>query len=207
MPSGNVTLLFTVDKLECPSMIVHSASLRLNLHAKHGYCIVIGSRNSQLIITYFDYLQKRGKHGQGLVNVVFMQHEGAHKVRDVTESTRHVILADNKGHRYTYDTSNFNSTPFAHVVHGKYNLVADDNVTLNLGELHVKDGGIYTMVVQPNLHTHKLEAVEFVNKAPKNVSVLYQIPQYIVITMAEILFSVSGLQLAYSQVSAKLVTD
>jgi len=52
MPSGNVTLLFTVDKLECPSMIVHSASLRLNLHAKHGYCIVIGSRNSQLIITY-----------------------------------------------------------------------------------------------------------------------------------------------------------
>ena len=53
----------------------------------------------------------------------------------------------------------------------------------------------------------QLEAVEFVNKAPKNVSVLYQIPQYIVITMAEILFSVSGLQLAYSQVSAKLVTD
>ena len=53
----------------------------------------------------------------------------------------------------------------------------------------------------------QLEAVEFVNKAPKGVSVLYQIPQYIVITMAEVLFSISEIQLAYSQVSGKLVTD
>ena len=48
-----------------------------------------------------------------------MEHESSHKVRDVTESTRHVILADNKGHRYTYDTSDHTSTPFTYVVHGK----------------------------------------------------------------------------------------
>jgi len=52
-------------------------------------------------------------------SVVYMEHESSHKVRDVTESTRHVILADNKGHRYTYDTSAHSSTPFAYVVHGK----------------------------------------------------------------------------------------
>ena len=51
----------------------------------------------------------------------------------------------------------------------------------------------------------QLEVVEFVSQAPLSVSVLYQIPQYIVITTGEILFSISGLQLAYSQVSATLV--
>ena len=50
-----------------------------------------------------------------------------------------------------------------------------------------------------------MEAVEFVNKAPSSVSVFYQIPQYVIITAGEVLFSISGLQLAYSQVSATLV--
>lgn len=204
VPSGNVTMLFTVDKLECPTMTVHSTSLRLNLHAKHGYCIIIGNRNGQLVVTYFDYSQKKAKHGRGLVNVVYMEHGSHHKVRSVNESIRHVILADSKDHRYTYNTSDYHSAPFTHVVHGKYNLLAEDNVTLSSGELEVKDGGVYTVVVRPNLDTHKLEAVEVVNQAPSSVSVLYQIPQYLIMTMGEILFSISGLQLAYSQSPASM---
>ena len=52
MPSGKVSLLFMVDKLECPSMVVHNAALKLNLQTKHGYFIVIGDRNGQLIMTH-----------------------------------------------------------------------------------------------------------------------------------------------------------
>ena len=38
----------------------------------------------------------------------------------------------------------------------RYDVLAGDNVTLNSGEFGVKDGGVYTMVVRPNLDTHKV---------------------------------------------------
>ena len=46
----------------------------------------------------------------------------------------------------------------------------------------------------------QLENVEFPSKPQPTVSVLWQIPQYVVITGGEILFSISALQFAYSQV-------
>ena len=44
--------------------------------------------------------------------------------------------------------------------------------------------------------------VDYEDAEPNEVPLLYQVPQYVVITMGEILFSISGLNFAYSQVSA-----
>ena len=46
----------------------------------------------------------------------------------------------------------------------------------------------------------QLELVDFMLVHANTVSVLYQIPQYVLITAGEILFSISGLSFAYSQV-------
>ncbi len=43
--------------------------------------------------------------------------------------------------------------------------------------------------------------VDYTDVNPNEVPLLYQVPQYVVITMGEILFSISGLTFAYSQVS------
>ncbi|GCB75886.1 hypothetical protein scyTo_0020413, partial [Scyliorhinus torazame] len=39
---------------------------------------------------------------------------------------------------------------------------------------------------------------------PKTVSVLWQLPQYIIISVSEILFSVTGLHLAYTQAPSSM---
>lgn len=39
---------------------------------------------------------------------------------------------------------------------------------------------------------------------PNSVSVLWQLPQYFVMTMGEILFSVTGLEFSYSQASPSM---
>ena len=49
--------------------------------------------------------------------------------------------------------------------------------------------------------TLQVQMVDYEDAEPNEVPLLYQVPQYVVITMGEILFSISGLNFAYSQVS------
>jgi len=51
------------------------------------------------------------------------------------------------------------------------------------------------------------EMTDFMLVHPNTVSVLYQIPQYILITAGEILFSIPGLSFAYSQVPAAITVS
>ena len=46
---------------------------------------------------------------------------------------------------------------------------------------------------------------KFADVSPKSISMLWQIPQYVTITAGEVLFSITGLEFAYSQVSASRV--
>ena len=42
---------------------------------------------------------------------------------------------------------------------------------------------------------------------PDSVSILLQIPMYVLITAGEIMFSITGLEFAYSQVSSMIISD
>ena len=61
-------------------------------------------------------------------------------------------------------------------------------------EVLLKNGGIYTAVVQENKkdYANPAEVLLFKDLDARNVSMLYQIPQYFVITSGEILFSITG---------------
>ena len=58
----------------------------------------------------------------------------------------------------------------------------------------VRNGGIYTAVVQTNrmMNGGGAEVTLYKDLEPRNVSMLYQIPQFFVITSGEILFSITG---------------
>ena len=83
--------------------------------------------------------------------------------------------------------------------------------TIQRGQLNLEfsSGAVYMIVVTENRgnasslveegEQYKVTGVEI--DEPNSVSIFLQVPMYVVITAAEIIFSITGLEFAYSQVS------
>ncbi|XP_078079868.1 solute carrier family 15 member 1-like isoform X2 [Mustelus asterias] len=80
----------------------------------------------------------------------------------------------------------------------------ESNFTHVEGEFDLKDGGVYTIALYQANHTENVTMQFNIDNWPKTVSVLWQIPQYLVISVSEILFSVTGLHLAYTQAPSSM---
>ncbi|XP_067640963.1 peptide transporter family 1-like [Eurosta solidaginis] len=71
-----------------------------------------------------------------------------------------------------------------------------DNIEIESVKLEV--GGIYTILVaekSSGIYRNKFLTVT----NPNSLSIIWQIPQYVIMTMAEVMFSVTGLEFSYSQ--------
>merc|ERR1719150_3437030 len=74
-------------------------------------------------------------------------------------------------------------------------------VTYALGQ-----GGVYSLVVTPGLGpaSQQLEAALYTLTQPNSIHILWQFPQYFIITASEVMFSVTGLEFSYSQAPASM---
>ena len=68
-------------------------------------------------------------------------------------------------------------------------------------EFLIEQGGVYNMLVSRDLEINKMRVNMFTLTTPNSIHILWQFPQYFVITASEVMFSVTGLEFSYSQVS------
>jgi len=68
-----------------------------------------------------------------------------------------------------------------------------------LGNLTVAQGGVYSVVVAKDPETNIHRSLTHVLTTPNSIHILWLFPQYFVITVGEIMFSVTGLEFSYSQ--------
>ncbi|KAK2850152.1 hypothetical protein Q7C36_008935 [Tachysurus vachellii] len=99
---------------------------------------------------------------------------------------------------------NYGISESKNVDRGKYNevLCKSDTKTQHIDLGLLDFGASYTFVLSgdPNkLTVHKMEDVE-----ANNVHIAWQIPQYILITAGEVMFSITGLEFSYSQAPASM---
>ena len=78
---------------------------------------------------------------------------------------------------------------------GIYDIYLDDTPVQK--SVHLRRGGVYTIV---GYLSNTVKAVKVLTITPENsVHILWLLPQYIVITMGEVMFSVTGLEFAFTQ--------
>merc|ERR1719220_491601 len=68
----------------------------------------------------------------------------------------------------------------------------------------VEAGGVYTLVLTRDPQTNMLRPVVHTLTTPNSIHILWQFPQYFIITASEVMFSVTGLEFSYSQAPSSM---
>lgn len=82
---------------------------------------------------------------------------------------------------------------------GEYDVYLDENLLEK--NIPFKSGGVYTVVGAHVTHNNqpKIAGKTITVTPPNSLHMAWMIPQYVIITMAEVMFSVTGLQFAFTQ--------
>ena len=92
------------------------------------------------------------------------------------------------------NSSSFYETELVKIAHGVYDIRLNEFVKK---EVPLKLGGVYTVVGSVTEKGSKANVITVTE--PNSMHVLWLIPQYVIITMGEVMFSVTGLEFAFTQ--------
>lgn len=180
----------SVTTVNCPTSLTKSFPVKIK--EKEASSLVVGIEKNALIGEQFDDIVE--PLNGGITKVRFLYAGG-----DVAPS---VDIKLNKTLTYS-GVGPFQNTEYKKLLAKKYSMkimTAGTDTKLLDQKVYFANGGVYSAVIQPNPEkTSELIIKKFADVSPKSISMLWQIPQYVTITAGEVLFSITGLEFAYSQ--------
>ncbi|XP_072033904.1 solute carrier family 15 member 2-like isoform X2 [Amphiura filiformis] len=115
------------------------------------------------------------------------------------------VVVAHSNRKYNFEIPQYNITEYQEVEPDTYNIfLLGSNITV--GQFETEQGGIYRLLLQPtnDPNSQEMTLKYHTEVEPNRVSMFWQIPQYIIITAGEILFSITGLEFSYSQAPASM---
>ncbi|XP_030766028.1 peptide transporter family 1-like [Sitophilus oryzae] len=137
--------------------------------------------------TYGIFLSQSGAYS--FTDNIEKSHDGYPKLRVLPYLARNITLQHTKETSYRVKINPGNTSLYSMPYPGTYRDVNSENSL----EITVKLGGTYTALFKTN-------SVQLITVTqPNSVHMLWLLPQYVIITAAEIMFVITGLQFSYSQ--------
>jgi len=107
-----------------------------------------------------------------------------------------LTLKSSKSYSFDLQPNGVSGSNYSKINTGVYDIMMDD---IMLGSLTVNQGGVYSLIVAKDPKTNIHRSLTHTLTQPNSIHILWLFPQYFVITVGEIMFSVTGLEFSYSQ--------
>lgn len=121
---------------------------------------------------------------------------GFPKIRTAINSKSNSLLELKGRLNYNFNVkSGFNLTDFQEITHDTYEIILDGESVLK--NVKLEDGAIFTIVGNNVDEKPVLKTIQIVQS--NTVNMLWLLPQYVVITTGEVMFSITGLEFAFTQ--------
>merc|ERR1719266_2049578 len=198
-PGTDYTMEMTVAD-DCSQITVRSNTEKLGLVAGEVTGVLAGVRGGAVQASIISPPEdpKKDSNANGKLRVIYVPGDVGKEVK----IDNFTLLGDEKNYHFNLEedtlTSNYSSVEL-----GEYMIHLND---VHLGMTRVDQGGVYTLVVSrdPGDPQTKMRPVVHTLTTPNSIHILWQIPQYFVITASEVMFSVTGLEFSYSQAPASM---
>lgn len=180
-----------VKTVQCPNNSL-TKSFPVSITEKGVSTFVVGIEKNALIGGKFEDIVKPLKGGVTKVRFIYTGGDVAPSV-DIELNKTFSYKAVKTFQNSDYKTLLARKYPLKIMPAGQGNKLVDQKI-------YFGNGGVFTTVIQPNpTKSDQLIVKKYSDVSPKTISVLWQIPQYVTITAGEVLFSITGLEFAYSQ--------
>ena len=181
----NLTAIMSTPSPNCYNLSRKTFKNNLNLQEKRWFNLVIGEYKNQMVshaVKQNVTLPPPGKAKLCTVILPFSSCDSAFDISLDKDRIREDVLVLGESNCSVVSPDHFKLT-----VKGK-----NSSATYVSSDIVVQNGGIYTAVIHNTQTGSKANVTLYEDLEAHSVSMLYQIPQYFVITSGEILFSITG---------------
>lgn len=112
-----------------------------------------------------------------------------------TKATRDITIRSGDGDAFTGNTTH---RDLIELPNAKYNIYVNSEKVLTID---LRQGSVNTIILRESDKIHH-SVIEIAS--PNSLTMLWLIPQYVVMTLGEVMFSVTGLEFSYSQAPASM---
>lgn len=116
---------------------------------------------------------------------------GEPRVRFLTNYPCKIML---KNDLLVYRMNSIDHNKLTDIHSGLYKLFINDSP---IAEINFKQGGVYTVIGYESDRKFQIQKIEIA--APNSMNMLWLVPQYVIMTLGEVMFSVTGLAFSYAQ--------
>jgi len=169
-----------------------TGEVMIETHGHKVSGVYLGVEGDSVFPTVLDTFDDphKDQSGRGRVKAVYNLGQGEGKSGNLT------LVSSSRNYTLNLELEGVSGTDYTRMDPMIYKAYYDNKL---LGDVTVDQGGVYSLILTQDPLTQQVKMLQHMLTTPNIVHMMWLLPQIIIITVGEIMFSITGIEFAYSQ--------